>query len=62
MDYPDEDEDEAFLRQIVLSDEDRQRQHPTTKWTGGFRWFRSNNVVRLEVCRSQEENSCCPFG
>ena len=47
------DEDDAFLQQFVLSEEDRQRPHPTTRWTGGFRWFRSDNVIRLELYRDQ---------
>jgi hypothetical protein len=47
------DEDEAFLQQLVLSEEDRQRRHPTTKWTGGYRWFRSDNVIRLECYRDK---------
>jgi hypothetical protein len=51
----DQCEDTAFLRRLVLSEEDRQRRHPATKWTGGFRWFRSDNVVQLERYRSPAE-------
>ena len=42
------DTDEAFLRQLVLPEEDRLRLYPTVQWTGGFRWFRSPNVVPIE--------------
>jgi hypothetical protein len=48
-------EDDALLRQFVLSEEDRRRRHPRTEWTGGYRWFRSGNVVKLELYRSQED-------
>jgi hypothetical protein len=49
------DPDEAFLRQLVLSEEDRLRLHPTVRWMGGFRWFRSPNVIPLEQWRRREE-------
>jgi hypothetical protein len=40
-------EEEAFLRQWTICEEDRFRftSHP---WSGEFRWFRSPNVVCLE--------------
>jgi hypothetical protein len=44
------DEDEAFLRRLTFAEEDRP-SFTTAKWEGGFRWFRSPNVVRLEVYR-----------
>jgi hypothetical protein len=44
----DEDEDETFLRHLVLPEEDRRRRYPTRPWTGGFRWFRSPNVIPIE--------------
>jgi hypothetical protein len=43
-----EEEDEAFLRQLVLPEEDRRRRFPASVWTGGYRWFRSPNVLCLE--------------
>ena len=49
------DEDDAFLQQLILSEEDRQRRHPTTRWTGGYRWFRSPNVVPLEKYREAKQ-------
>jgi hypothetical protein len=46
--------DEAFLRQLVLPEEDRLRLHPTVPWTGGFRWFRSPNVILIERWKRSE--------
>jgi hypothetical protein len=45
------DEAHAFARQIVLPKEDRRRLFPTITWTGGYRWFRSPNVICLEKYR-----------
>ena len=50
-----EEEDEAFLRQLVLPEEDRRRRFPTSVWTGGYRWFRSKNVIPLERYRTSKE-------
>jgi hypothetical protein len=49
------DTDEAFLRQLVLPEEDRLRLHSTVLWTGGFRWFRSSNVIPIERWRKTHE-------
>ena len=45
-----EDDDEAFLRSLVLPEEERYR-FTATVWCGGFRWFRATNVVCLEKFR-----------
>jgi hypothetical protein len=47
-----DDEDDVWLRQFVLSEEDRHRRHPSTQWTGGYRWFKSENVICLDGYRS----------
>jgi hypothetical protein len=47
-----DEDDEAFLRSIVFPEEDR-RQYTTAAWHGGFRWFRSPNVVPIERYRRQ---------
>jgi hypothetical protein len=39
--------DEEFLRQMVFAEEDRHL-FTTAPWHGGFRWFRSPNVVPIE--------------
>ena len=42
------DDDDDFWRQWTFAEEDR-RLHTSAPWDGGGRWFRSLNVVRLEV-------------
>jgi hypothetical protein len=44
------EEDENFLRRLVIPEEDRARL-TTAPWNGGFRWFRSQNVACLEKYR-----------
>lgn len=41
------DEDEAFLRRLILPEEDR-RLFTSAPWRGGYRWFRSHNVIPIE--------------
>jgi hypothetical protein len=50
-----EDEDEVLFRKYALCEEERLRRHPATVWTGGYRWFCSENVVPLERYRTSEE-------
>ncbi len=50
-----EDEDEEFFRRFVLCEEERLKRYPTTVWMGGYRWFRSDNVIPLERYRTPEE-------
>jgi hypothetical protein len=45
------DEQHAFAREIILPEEDRRLLFPTIPWTGGYRWFRSPNIVCLEKYR-----------
>jgi hypothetical protein len=44
------DEEHAFARQLTLPEEDRTK-YTSTKWEGGYRWFRSPNVICLEKYR-----------
>ena len=46
-----DDDDEAFMRSLIRPEEDRRRLYPTIPWEGGFRWFRSPNVVPIERYR-----------
>ena len=46
-----DDDDEAFMRSLIRLEEDRRRLYPTIPWGGGFRWFRSPNVVPIERYR-----------
>ena len=50
----DEAEDEAFLRQLVRPEEDRRR-YSHAPYAGGFRWFRSPNVVPIERWRAKHQ-------
>jgi hypothetical protein len=44
------EDEHAYARQLALPEEDRVRYTPA-KWEGGYRWFRSPNVVCLEKYR-----------
>jgi hypothetical protein len=44
------DEEHAFAQQLTLPEEDRAT-YTSAKWMGGYRWFRSPNVVCLEKYR-----------
>jgi len=45
----------TLWQRLVLPEEDR-RTHPTApSWDGGFRWFRSANIVDLQQYRSPAE-------
>ena len=52
--YTTEQSDDAFLQQLVMCEEDRLRHHPATQWAGGYRWFKSPNVIQLEIYRDRE--------
>ena len=39
--------DEGFLQTLVWPEEDRSR-FTTACWTGGYRWFKSANIVCIE--------------
>jgi hypothetical protein len=47
-----DDDDQSFMRKLTWCEEDRRRLHPGVPWNGGFRWFRSPNVIPLERYRS----------
>jgi hypothetical protein len=49
-----DDIDHAWKRQFVIPEEDRA-SYTTMKWNGGFRWFRSPNVVCLEHYRGKRQ-------
>jgi hypothetical protein len=48
----DETEDEAFLRSLVLPEEERRR-FTSVPYSGGWRWFKSPNVVDLVTYRAK---------
>ena len=47
----DDEDDDAFMRKVTWCEEDRRRLHPSVPWNGGYRWFRSPNVIPLERYR-----------
>jgi hypothetical protein len=60
--HDEEEDDDLLLRSLILCEEDRRRLSPTTPWTGGYRWFKSPNVIDLEAYRrrSAEIVRPCP--
>ena len=46
-------EEEESLRRYILSEEDRATL-TGEKWNGGYRWFKSGNIVCLEHYRRPE--------
>jgi hypothetical protein len=45
------EDEHSFARTIVMAEEDRRPLMPNTPWQGGYRWFRSPNVICLEKAR-----------
>jgi hypothetical protein len=44
-----------FNRRFIMSEEDR-RAYPTARqWNGGYRWFRTANVIDLQNYRSSAD-------
>jgi hypothetical protein len=54
-DGDDDDDDEEFMRSLIRPEEDRRRLYPDVAWQGGYRWFRSENVVPIEQWRERNE-------
>jgi hypothetical protein len=46
-------EEEESLRRYIFSEEDRATL-TGEKWNGGYRWFRSKNIVCIEHYRAAE--------
>ena len=56
--HPQEDEYEdrdTFWRKLVLPQEERMRLG--IHWHGGYRWFRSPNVIPIEQWRRKKRDS-----
>jgi hypothetical protein len=47
---------DAFWRKLILPEEDR-RLLPGYKWAGGYRWFRSPNVIPIERAREARKKA-----
>lgn len=56
-------DDEVFLRTVIFPEEERHL-FTTAPWSGGFRWFRSANVVPLERYRKKAKSRTTtgPYG
>lgn len=50
----DELDDEEFMRRLMWPEEDRHL-FTSVPWSGGYRWFRSPNVVPLEQYRRAKQ-------
>jgi hypothetical protein len=50
-----DEEDEAFLRRVIFCEEDRHKI-TSAPWTGGFRWFKSPNIIPIEQWRRKHQN------
>jgi hypothetical protein len=51
-----EDDDERFLRQYALPEEDLRHIRYWRPWRGEYRWFRAPNVVCIEKARRARES------
>jgi hypothetical protein len=50
--------DEEFMHKMVMSEEQRRRDYPYSKWTPGqYRWFETTNVIDLWRLYSATERS-----
>jgi hypothetical protein len=59
-DSQEDDEDEALLRKVIFCEEDR-RALTSAPWTGGYRWFRSPNIVPIEKWRKRQHKPTQPL-
>ena len=50
----DDDDNDVFWQKLILPEEDRRRLFPDLTWAGGYRWFRSENVVCIEHFRRRQ--------
>jgi hypothetical protein len=50
------EEEHAFARRVVPPEEDRAL-FTSAPWEGGYRWFKSPNVIQLEIYRNREETA-----
>jgi hypothetical protein len=53
------EEAHAFLRRLVLPEEDRAR-FTSARWQGEYRWFQSPNVIPIEKLRLLKWGRCEP--
>jgi hypothetical protein len=51
-----EDEDGEAFMSITWCEEDRRQLCPGVAWNGGYRWFRSPNIIPLERFKTLRVN------
>jgi hypothetical protein len=51
-----EEEGDHFWQQLTFPEEDRHL-HTSAPWDGGYRWFRSPNVICLEKYRGRPRST-----
>jgi len=47
--------EDTFWRSLVMSEEDKRLHDPFHVWKGGYRWFRSPNVIPMEQWRRKHK-------
>jgi hypothetical protein len=57
-------DEQQSLRELTFPEEDRHL-YTTAPWKGGYRWFRSPNIIPIEQCRqsgtrSGQKGNCPP--
>jgi hypothetical protein len=57
MDAQERQDDNAFLRQCAIPEEERAK-YTTQPWAGEYRWFRSPNVICLEPISAAHAGGC----
>jgi hypothetical protein len=50
-------DEETFWRKLILPEEEKLRLDPGHRWQGGFRWFRSPNIIPIERWRRKQAQS-----
>jgi hypothetical protein len=50
-----EDDADTFWQKLILPEEDRLHLYPHERWKGGYRWFRSPNVIPIERIRRDRQ-------
>jgi hypothetical protein len=54
------DDDDEFMKSITWCEEDLRRLYPhLVGKSGGFRWFKSPNIVPIERYRKLSKNEGC---
>jgi hypothetical protein len=58
-DVNEREDNDAFMRRITYCEEER-RLRTSVPWSGGYRWFKSENVVCIEHYRKPQTTTPPP--